>query len=168
MIKYPDEAIFTKKVEPVDEKSSKFNLSSKEQVQSTPSHSVATSFSVQNLLKNEYPTITMEEYGYRAKKSFLFVPTKNGLLKVVDHFKSQTHLGVDTEFKGTALSLISLASTSLVAVFDVFQLKTVPEFLDFIKFILIESKIDLIVHSFKTDQYVLQHNFKALDPLNMR
>lgn len=95
------------------------------------------------------------------------MPTKVSLLKVIDHFKSQTHLGADTEFKGTALSLICLASTSLVAVFDVFLLKGVPEFLDFLKYILIDSKIDIIVHSFKTDQYVLNYNFKALDPLKM-
>lgn len=167
LLQNPNEAIFTKKIEPIDEKSSVINLSSKDMVNSTPSHSIATSFSVQNLLNNEYPTITLEEYGYRVKKNFLFVPTKNGLLKVMDHFKSQTHIGVDTEFKGTALSLISFASTSLVAVFDVFLLKSIPEFLDFVKFILMDSKIDILVHSFKTDQYVLNYNFKILDPLKM-
>ena len=56
----------------------------------------------------------------------------------------------------------------MVAVFDVFALISEPEFIDFIQFILLESKIDLIGHSIKTDQYVLHYNFKQFNPYLMK
>lgn len=166
--KFPTESMFIKKVEPKDDVS-KFSSKATSSAtrhghvpMSSPtlSQTTSTNLTCKTQDTSKLSKITLEEYGYESRKNCLFIPSINSFLKVKKHFETQSHLGFDSEFKGTALSLICIASSSLVAVFDVFSLIAYPEFIDFLKFILMESRINVIGHSLKTDQYVINYNFK--------
>lgn len=104
---------------------------------------------------------TVESFGFKEGESFFFVDTIEKFEQVAPKFDDAKVVSIDFIYGGALVSTITLASDSVVAVFDMLTLSTKDDVKDWVQAKMNDENLDKVTHSFVHDVEKFQKLIKT-------